>query len=212
MQQIIDISVPLSPDTTVWDDDPPIQLERIAEMAKGDAYNLTRLCMSVHNGTHVDAPNHFVEDGITVECLSWEALIGPVQVLAIPADVKVITAHHLRQNNFSAQIPRVLLKTANSSFWKTNPHVFQSDYVYLAADAAQLLIDNRVKLVGIDYLSISSVEDMVPVHQQLLSAGIVILETIDLTSVQPGIYTLYCLPLKLVGTEGAPVRAILIKD
>jgi len=212
MPNIIDISISLSPQTVVWADDPPLQIERVLDIRQGADYNLSRLAMSVHNGTHIDAPSHFLAGGKTVDQIDLCMRIGPAQILEIPPQVKAITAQHLQKCGFSPGVPRVLLKTAKARYWRSDPYTFHPEFTYLAADGARLLVDSGIKLVGIDYLSISSKQGAVPIHQMLLSAGVIILETIDLSAVEPGTYSLYCLPLKLLDVEAAPARAVLLKE
>ncbi len=204
-----DISLTISSDLPVWPGDPPYQIEHIAEIASGDGTNTSQVHMSVHMGTHVDAPDHFLGNGNTVENLSINTMTGRAYVLHLP-EVNLITASILEHAEIPPRTRRILFKTRNSDFWKNGEKQFQTGFTALDADAAQYLVDRGVKLVGIDYLSIAPYQNGRPAHEILLKAGVVILEGIDLSRVTQGRYTLFCLPLKIAGSDGAPARAILI--
>jgi arylformamidase len=208
--KIYDISLPISPELPVWPGDPAVILEQVSSMDAGAHDNVSRLGCSVHTGTHVDAPHHFLNDHRTVDKLSLDVLIGPVQVIQIPEDVGLITAGVLEQAAVPSGTLRLLLKTRNSRLWERSPAEFAQDFVGVSEDGAEWLVKSGVKLIGIDYLSIAPFKQSLPSHRMLLKPGIVILEGVDLSKITPGIYTLYCLPLKLVGSDGAPARAILI--
>ncbi len=209
---IIDISIELSPQMVRWEGDPPMIVRQILQIAKGDPYNLSEMKLSVHQGTHLDAPHHFLEDGDFIENFPLDLLIGEAQVVQIPEDTESITAKELKAANIRPGIQRVLFKTRNSRYWKSDPYVFHTDFVSLSLDGADYLIEKGIKLVGIDYLSISPADDFRSVHARLMEKKIAILETLDLSNVEAGIYTLVCLPLKLKSVEGAPVRAVLLSD
>jgi arylformamidase len=194
----------------VWPGDPPVVLERVSSMDAGAHDNVSRIGCSVHTGTHVDAPHHFLNDHRTVDALPLDVLIGPAHVIQIPEDVDLITANILEKAEIPSGTSRLLFKTRNSRLWERGEKGFIKDFVGISVDGAGWLVRAGVKLVGIDYLSIAPYKQSTPTHQALLKPGIVILEGVDLSAVSPGIYTLYCLPLKLVGSDGAPARAILI--
>ena len=208
--KIYDITLPISPAMPVWPGDPPVVLERVSSMDAGAHDNVSRLGCSVHTGTHVDAPHHFLNDHRTVDALSLDVLTGPAQVIQIPEDVDLITADILEKAAVPSGTSRLLLKTRNSRLWEHREKEFVKDFVGISVDGAEWLVRTGLKLVGIDYLSIAPYKHSLPTHQVLLKPGIVILEGVDLSAVSPGIYNLYCLPLKLVGSDGAPARAILI--
>lgn len=208
--KIYDITLPISPVMPVWPGDPPVVLEQVSSMDAGAHDNVSRLGCSVHTGTHVDAPHHFLNDHRTVDALSLDVLIGPAQVIQIPEDVDLITADILEKAEVPSGTSRLLLKTRNSRLWERREKEFVKDFVGISLDGAEWLVRTGLKLVGIDYLSIAPYKHSLPTHQVLLKPGIVILEGVDLSAVSPGIYNLYCLPLKLVGSDGAPARAILI--
>ncbi len=208
--KIYDISLPVSPDLPVWPGDPAIVLEQVSSMDAGAHDNVSRLACSVHTGTHVDAPHHFLNDHRTVESLSLDILTGPVQVVELPEDITVVTAEILEKATVSPGTLRLLLKTSNSQLWERRAKDFFTGFVGISADGAAWLVERGIRLVGIDYLSVAPYKQSIPTHRTLLEVGMVILEGVDLSAVQPGLYTLYCLPLKLVGSDGAPARAILV--
>jgi arylformamidase len=202
MTEIIDISVPVRPGMVTYPGDPTVTLERVVSIAEGGVVNLSRLDFGVHSGTHVDAPVHFIEGAAGAESLPLDVLVGPVRVLDLTAaerlDASAFDGVELQE--------RVLLKTRNSELWERD--TFADEFLALTEDGARALIDAGVRLVGIDYLSIGDEA----AHQVLLGAGVVAIEGLDLRAVEPGEYRLVCAPLKLVGSDGAPARALLIRD
>lgn len=204
-----DITLTLSPELPCWPGDTAYELERVQKIDEGATANVSSLTMSAHMGTHVDAPDHFLNNGKTVEKIALSALSGRAYVLYLP-EVDLITGAILEQAEIPPRTRRVLFKTRNSEYWTRQLKDFQTDFVAISPDAAQYLVDRGVKLVGIDYLSIAPYHQGLVTHQILLKAGMVILEGLDLSAVSPGRYTLFCLPLKLAGSDGAPARAILI--
>ena len=206
---IYDVSLPISPDLPTWPGDPTILIERISKMEEGADVIVSNFAIGVHTGTHIDAPLHFLRDGSLIEDISLKVLTGRVYVLELPA-VDLITAKVLEDAEIPPRTRRIIFKTTNSKLWHQEPLRFHTDFVAVSADGAQYLVDRGVKLVGIDYHSIAPFDNLVDTHQILLRAGIVIVEGLDMTEVSQGRYTLYCLPLNLIGVEGAPARAILI--
>lgn len=207
--RIYDITLTISPDLVVWPEDPPIELGRVQKIEDGADSNVSRVNMSVHTGTHIDAPFHFIEDGDTVDNIPIDLLTGRCYVLHLPDDVDVITREMVQDSPIPPRTKRVLFRTRNSELWNSNPHTFQKDYVALAPEAAEYMIGRGVKLVGVDYLSVAAFDDVVPTHKVLLGAGIIVVEGLNLSEVSQGRYMLYCLPIKLGGADGAPARAIL---
>ena len=193
--EIIDVSVPVRPGMVTYPGDPEVRLERVSSIAEGEVANISRLDFGVHTGTHVDAPVHFVDGAAGAETLPLDVLVGPCVVVdglepaAVPAGSE-----------------RVLFKTPNGRLWERDD--FADDFVKLDGEGAQALVAGGVRLVGIDYLSIGDEE----AHQVLLEAGIVAVEGLDLRRVEPGKYLLVCAPLKLVGSDGAPARVLLLRD
>ena len=203
----IDISMTLRDGMLRWPGDEEVVLERIMDLERGDPYNLSRVTMGLHAGTHVDAPSHFVAGGKGAEELEPWRLLGPARLLEVRG-VSAIGRAELGAHGIG-EGERILLKTDNSDrAWEEEP--FREDYAALSLEAAEYLAEMRVALVGIDYLSIAPPGDgSEEVHRTLLSAGIVILEGLVLSGVEPGRYELVCLPLKVASGDGAPARAML---
>ena len=208
---IYDISLTISPDLPTWPGDPKLELEKLESMDQGGHNNVSWISTSVHIGTHVDAPYHFLNDGKTVEQLALEVLTGPCYVVQLPDGIEMITAEVLDRTEIPSETRRVLFGTRNSHFWARGESGFQTDFVAITEDGAEWLVRRGVQLVGVDYLSVAPYGDSVPTHTVLLSAGVVIAEGLNLSNVMRGFYDLYCLPLKLAGCDGAPARAILIQ-
>lgn len=207
--QVYDVSLSISPEMPVWPGDPAVDLERFEMIEAGGQCNVSRLKMSVHTGTHVDAPFHFLPDGEFVEDMSLKILIGRAYVLHLP-EADQITAAVLDAADLPPRTRRVLFKTRNSEYWLRGERTFHPDFVAISADGADYLVERGVKLVGIDYLSVAPFGESRPTHEILLRAGVVIVEGLNLARVSQGRYTLYCLPLRIAGADGAPARAILI--
>jgi arylformamidase len=208
-----DITVPVFPETPLWDGDGPLQVEMVCSIDRGGPANVSSLCLSSHAGTHVDAPFHFIKDGSKVWDIPLDALIGPCWVAEFP-DVDAIDAKDLE-----AQVPagteRLLLKTRNSRLWQEKRSDFVTDFVYLTPAGAEWAVSHGIRLVGIDYLSIDRYEDnphQVGAHLGLLRNGVVVLETLNLNGIAPGAYGLICLPLLAGGGDGAPARTVLVEE
>ena len=208
--KLIDISLTLSENLPTWPGDPSIKLNKISSIEDGGQANVTQLLASVHVGTHVDAPDHFLDNGETVENIPLKLLVGPVQVVEIPSTGN-ITADVLKTAKIPAGTERVLFKTANSEIWASGRTEFKEDYIGLEAGAAQDLVDLGIKVVGVDYLSVAPFNDQVPIHKILLENKILIIEGLDLSQVEPGEYTLLCLPIKIENADGAPARVLLMR-
>jgi arylformamidase len=208
---IYDISLTLSATLPVWPGDPRIELTQVASMDQGAEVNVTRLNAAVHIGTHVDAPHHFLNDGRTVENLPLEVLTGPCYVVQLPDGIEAITAEVLERTEINKDMKRILFGTRNSHLWAKGETEFQTDFVAITEDGAEWLVERGVQLVGVDYLSVAPYSDPAPTHHILLKAGVVIVEGLNLAQIIRGFYDLYCLPLKIAGSDGAPARAILIQ-
>lgn len=208
MKEFIDISVPLHPDMPVWPGSAGIKITQTSNIKRGGQSNVSCLTCDMHTGTHVDAPLHFIENGNSVEQMSLNTLIGPALVAYLP-QVNVINADTLTALSFPEGMKRLLLRTRNSVLWEKSETKFRTDYVALTEDAAKWIVEHDIRLIGIDYLSIQCYHNNNETHKILLGAGIIIVEGLNLTNVAPGWYELVCLPLKLVGSEGAPARAVL---
>jgi arylformamidase len=209
--RIYDVSVPINNHTPVWPGDPRPIIERISKIEDGAEANVSQFAMSVHLGTHVDAPFHFLGgEATTIEQMPLNLLIGRAYVLHLDDRVDSITAKVLETAQIPPRTRRLLFKTRNSQLWQQNDGGFAENFVAIQADGAQYLVERGIKLVGVDYLSVAPFASPAPTHQILLGAGIILIEGLDLSQVSQGRYSLYCLPLKLDGAEGAPARVILI--
>lgn len=209
--RIYDISLTISPDLPTWPGDPPVVIGRVAKIEEGANANVSRMDMGVHTGTHVDAPFHFLSDGKGVEHLPLDRLIGRAYVLNL-SEADMITAPVLKQSGIPSDTRRLLIKTRNSHYWAHGERDFQTGFVGIHADGAEFLVNLGIKLIGIDYLSVAPYKQSRPTHETLIKAGVVIVEGLNLSEITEGHYTLYCLPLKLAGCDGAPARAILLSD
>ena len=212
MSQIIDISLTVSPVIPVWPGSSKVELYRVKKIEEGSNSNDSELKMGVHVGTHVDSPFHFLTGEKSVEFLDLEILIGKTSVIELPNSCELINRVDIENAGFITGTKRLLLKTRNSQLWKQNAAEFHTSFVGLGVNGAEFLVEQGVKLVGIDYLSIAPFKNSRPTHEVLLKAGIIILEGIDLNNVEAGIFQLVCLPLKLGGSDGSPARAVLIAE
>jgi len=190
-----------------WPGDPAFHIRRVYDQKNGDLCTLSQIEMSVHTGTHMDAPLHFLKGAATIDTMPIEATVGPARVIAI-RDRKAIGREELLEHNIQPG-ERILFKTANSeTCWNTD--AFDEDFIYIAADGAEYLAERAIRTVGVDYLSVGGFrKDIVETHQSILGAGIWIIEGLDLRAVTPGAWELICLPLKLMGSDGSPARAVL---
>lgn len=210
--RIHDISLTVTSKLPTWPGDPKVELERVEKIEDGANANVSRLCAGVHTGTHVDAPYHFISEGTAVDTLPLEVLFGAVQVVELSDDVDLITAKIIQSASLIHGVERILFKTRNSQFWARGESGFQTDFVAISADGAEYLVERGIQLVGIDYLSIAPFKNSRPTHQILLKAKIVVIEGLDLSQINPGVFQLACLPLKLGGSDGAPARTVLIEQ
>lgn len=210
--KIHDVTVTIRPGMVVWPGDHQVELYRNGKIEEGANANVSNLSISVHTGTHVDAPYHFLPTGSTVELLPLDVLVGPVQAVELPDSVLFIDQKVLEAVHIHPETTRILFKTRNSSFWSAADDTFHTDFVGITEDGSQYLVEKGIKLVGIDYLSIAPYKKSRPTHEVMLNAKMVIIEGLDLSRVDPGTYELYCLPLKLMNTDGAPARVILVEN
>jgi arylformamidase len=202
--KIHDISILIDKNMLLYPGDKQVIIQQLKNL-ESEEWNLTEMRMSSHTGTHLDTPKHVLKDGIGIDQLNLARCVGKsivIDLSSIPFGDK-ITREHLEQISIEKN-DIVLLKTRNSSILtkKYNP-----DYVDLSIDGAQYLEDKRINAVAIDYLSIGPKE----VHETLLKNDVLVYETVNLMNIQPGKYIFVGLPLK-IGTEGCPVRAILIEN
>jgi arylformamidase len=206
---IYDISLPISESLVVWPGDPPISITQVSHLDRGDHATVSRLEMGAHTGTHVDAPAHFVRGGAGVDTLDLDTLVG-LALVAEARDADALTADVLAELAIPLGAGRVLFRTRNSDLWTRGAREFDEDFVAITEDGARWLVERGIMLVGVDYLSVAPFGASRPTHEMLLRAGGVVVEGLNLSGIRPGMYQLVCLPLKVVGGDGAPARAILM--
>lgn len=204
--KLIDISVPLDASLATYPGNTPFGLEPNKRRARGDSSNVSTLHMSAHAGTHVDAPRHFFDEGSGAETLPLEMLCGRTRVVELTTR-KGITAEDLAEFDLSEDL-RLLLKTPNSRLWGSPE--FHTDFVGVTEGGARFLVDRGVKVLGVDYLSVEPYKTPgAPTHHVLLGSGTIVIEGLNLRDVEPGTYEMFCLPLAVVGSDGAPARVVL---
>ena len=203
----IDVSVTVRHGMPHWPDNPPIVLERVMDLRRGDVCNVSHLDMGVHSGTHMDGPVHLIHQAAGLDEMPLTATMGEARVIEIEHP-REITAGDLHKHRLEAG-ERVLFKTSNSErCWQASG--FVEDFVYITEPAAMHLAETGVQTVGVDYLPVGGYHaDGATIHKILLQAGIWIIEGLDLSPVTGGRYEMICLPVKLHGSDGAPARAIL---
>lgn len=207
--KIFDVTIPVSEIVPTFPGDPMVKIDVCNSIAEGDAANVSQICLGLHTATHVDAPNHFIEGTRRVDKLDLDKLVGDCHVLELDENVMAITAQHVENLE---NVERLLFKTRNSQFWNEPEKGFRTDFTYISPEAAKILVEKGVKLVGIDYLSVEQFgAKSFDTHITLLENEIVILEGLDLREVSAGDYEMFCLPLKIVGGtgDGSPARTIL---
>lgn len=203
--QIYDVSVPISPEMPVYPGDPKIDIHLRESIAKGGVCNVSSISLGSHTGTHIDPPYHFIETGIKVDQIPLNLLIGRTHVVEIPS--AKIDKNVLKEIDLGDCV-RLIFKTRNSYLWSNKN--FVTDYVYVTPDAAEILVESGIKLVGIDYLSIEQYGSTnYQTHKTLLGNGVIIIEGLNLAEVEAGDYEMICLPLKIENADGAPARVIL---
>lgn len=205
----IDVSIPITDGMVHWEGDPGVELGYFASHATGAPCNVSKITMSVHTGTHMDGPIHFMKGGRGLEELPLDAVIGPCRVLELQSQgavsVEDLKSHNLKKGE------RILLKTSNSTkSWAMQPK-FDKDFVYISKEAAKFIADAGVRTIGVDYLSVGGFyKDGVETHHALLGPEVWIIEGLDLSKIKPGNYDLICLPIKIANrADGAPARALL---
>lgn len=209
MSRIWDITLPYTNDLPSWPGAAKAQIERVKSIAEGSTSNVSHMAVSVHHGTHIDAPLHYVDGAGSIDTLSLDVLMGPAQLFDV-GDAPSISQAFLQSQHLDDGVERVLFKTRNSRLWNDMTHEFFDRFVAVDADAATWMVDRGIKLVGVDYLSVETYHtDQHPTHKILLGAGVIVLEGLDLRQVSAGTYNLVCLPINIVGSDGAPARAVL---
>jgi arylformamidase len=210
--KVHDVSLVLRPDMVTWPGEPGPKFMPLRRIAMGDTANVSLITFGNHTGTHVDPPIHFIDGANTVDNLPIDALVGPCHVVAFP-DSGHVTGEWLDGAHVPAGTERLLFKTRNSERWADPTAAFTRDFTAIDASAARWCVERRVKLVGVDYLSIEPQgpeKKGYPVHNTLLRANVVIIEGLDLRGIAAGDYELVCAPIKLLGGDGAPARVFLI--
>lgn len=191
---------------------PNPQVYRFFDVDKGDKVTMSRIEMSSHDGTHIDSPLHFIPGGMTIDKMPYETTLGPCRVIEIQ-DAKEVTVKELEPYNIKAG-ERILFKTKNSpQVWQTRQYLGQA--VAISLEAAKYLAAKKIRLVGIDFLSIAAAEppeNINNVHKTFLNEGIYILEALKLDGVEPGEYEMICLPLRLENGDAGPCRVLLRKE
>ena len=208
-RKIYDVSMTIRNNMVSWPSDGPVNVRLERSMRDGDRVHLTRLDMSAHTGTHVDAPVHFVEGTGGVDTIAPATLIGPALVVEV-SGVREIDGKILEQARIPRGTARVLLKTDNTDL--VGRDRFDENYCHLTESGARYLVDSEVRLVGIDYLSVAAYGKGEVVHRLLLTERIVVVEGLDLRGVPAGIYQMVALPLKIAGADGAPARVVLFSQ
>ncbi len=203
-KKVYDISINIKNNMLSFPGDTPTRKEKTKDI-KIDGYKLSNIRFSVHVGTHVDAPSHFIENGKNINDIELNYFMGNAQVIEIE-NKKKITKKELTNHDINSE--KILFKTNNSSYLKENE--FNKDFIYLTLKGAKYLVEKGVRFIGIDYITIEELGTTnFDVHNFLLKSEVIILEGIDLTEINPGIYYLTALPLKLNDCEASPVRAVL---
>jgi len=208
--KIIDISMPITEKTIVWDDEFIPEIKKLGSISKGDIANSSYIKMSLHTATHIDFPKHFYDNGKTQENFSLENFYGKAYVVEIKDDP--ITYESFEKTNIPSDIKKIIIKTGNDKLYGLGK--FSKDFIALDNSGADWIVEKGIELVGIDYLSIEKYynNDNYYVHKRLLGNDILIIEGLNLSNVEAGEYTFYALPLKVFGKDAAPVRAFLIKE
>jgi len=199
----IDASRPLYDATPVWPGDRPFELVQLRE----DGFVLSSITTTCHVGTHLDAPLHLDPTGIGVEGVPVDRCIGPAEVISVPADGTVLTADDLPKE-WVPRTPRLLLRSDSHPLGRE----IGSGFTALSAELVHRLADLGVTLLGVDTPSVDPFEsEGLPAHRALLARGMTWIEGMWLENAEPGRYLLVALPMRLEGSEAAPVRAILKK-
>ena len=205
---IYDVTVPIRSGMPIYEGDPPVKIEAASLLASGDSANVSFLHLGAHTGTHVDAPAHFIEGAAKIDSLSFDILIGPARLIHVAEDRTEIDSEFLSSCDLE-NVERIIFRTRNSGFWESG---FRKDFTHLLPEAAEMLVNRGVKLVGTDYLSIEKFHSgHHRTHIALLARGVVIVEGLNLSGVPAGDYELICLPLKIAegAGDGAPARVVL---
>ncbi|MBN1547753.1 MAG: cyclase family protein, partial [Syntrophaceae bacterium] len=189
--KIYDISLPISESLAVWPGDQPVKVTQSSHLARGDRNTVSTLAFGAHTGTHVDAPAHFIFNGSGVDTIDLNVLMGPAFVVET-LDVELLTATALESLSIPQYCDRVLFHTRNSRLWEEGYSNFNDEYVAISEDGARWLVSSGFRLVGTDSLSVAPFGNGTPTHHTLLSAGIVVVEGLDLRGIKQGGYQFVC--------------------
>jgi arylformamidase len=206
----IDVSMEITDGMLHWPSDPEVKIDNYSEIKKGSASNNSKITCGVHTGTHIDAPRHFIDEGIGIDRLDINKLIGQCRVIEVPPDVSPISKEFLEPLNINKG-DRLLFKTKNSEWINNADKNFRTDYVCVNPEASKYMVEKGVVLVGVDYLSVEGYHVGHDTHKTLLGAGIIVIEGLNLFNAAAGDYKLIALPLKIKDSNGAPARVILEK-
>jgi arylformamidase len=211
---IYDVTIPISERMPVWPGEQGARIEALTRIAQGDPINASRVNISSHAGTHVDAPYRYIQQGLTADRLPLRLLMGPAFVAEVDGlEGNTIQVYDLAKLHIPSGTKRLLLKTSNSDLWQYGYPDFERDFVHLAPETAEWLVKRGIGLIGMDYLSVEAFgAKEARVHHALLGAGVVILEGLDLSRVPPGRCELVCLPLKIERSDAAPARVLVIRS
>lgn len=207
---IYDVTVEMERGMPVYPGTPEFKIEQVSSIAKGASTNQFMLTMGSHTGTHIDSPGHITDGLPGVEDISPDSLIGPARLVYLPFNRHIDVAD-LKSLEWKGVL-RVLFRTPNSDLWEKGETAFNKDFFALTGPAAEFLAGLRLKLVGVDYLSVDRFKSGThPAHHALLDAGITVVEGLNLAKVPAGDYELFCGPLRISGSDGAPARVFLVK-
>ncbi len=209
---LIDVSYPYTDFMAVYPNNPKFSIQRVQDLEKGDSVNVSLITIGSHTGTHIDAPSHFISGGKTIDQIPLEDMSGTAKVLDLQGNEEITEKLLSRYDIDSGDI--IILKTDNSKTFHGD--VILKDYVTLNYEAAEYLASKEARMVCIDYMTIERPRAKriagKSIHNILLSKEIPIVEMLDLTHVEEGIYQLYCFPVNIAGADGAPARVVLFKD
>lgn len=203
------MSYPITEEMVSWPGQPRVRLESLSSIDDHSS-NVSALHLSLHTGTHMDAPLHFLADGEDITAAPYETMFGPVRVAEVAGrtiDRAGVQAYEARSAPLGAG-ERIFFRTENSGRdWLSEP--FDKTYVAVAPDAAEYLAAKQLITVGVDYLSVAPFTNTTDTHRTLLGAGVWVIEGLDLREISEGHYEMVALPLKITGGEASPVRVLL---
>lgn len=206
----IDVSMNIEDGMVHWPTDPGVVIKHFSNIKNGDSANNSEITCGTHTGTHIDAPHHFIEEGVGIDKLNLETLVGHCRVIEADEEIKIISRDFLVPHDIKRG-ERLLFKTKNSIWINNQDTNFHEDYVYVSADGAKYLVEKGVILVGVDYLSVEGYHIGHDTHKTLLGANVVVIEGLNLINVIPGNYKLIAMPIKIKNSDGAPCRVLLEK-